>query len=60
MLGTGGIGTTTTVARNSAQVQDHAAMLLLIQEGHSKPNLAAAPDAGWMASSALSLVGGKL
>ena len=39
---------------------DHAAMLLLLQRGHSKPNMDAAPDVGWMMSSALLLVAGWL
>ena len=39
---------------------DHAAMLLLLRKGNSKPNLVAAPDVGWMASSAVFLVAGWL
>ena len=47
--------------RNSAQViVDHVAMLLLLQQGHSKPSMLAAPDVGWMAPSASLLVAGSL
>ena len=49
-------GIRTTVARNSAQAIDHAAMLLFLQQDHSKLNVVAAPDVGWNASSAVLLV----
>ena len=48
------------VVRKSMQVIDHAAMLLLLQQGHSKPSMVAAPDVGWMASRTLLLVAGCL
>ena len=39
----------------SAQVMYHAAMLLVLHWGHSKPNVVAASDIDWMAPSAVLL-----
>ena len=44
------------VVRSSAQVMEHAVMLLRLRKGHSKPNMVAAPDVGLMASSVLLLL----
>ena len=53
-------GIATNFVKSSAQAIDHAAMLLLPRQDHSKPNMVAAPDIGWMASSAMLLVAGSL
>ena len=48
------VGGTITVVRRSARVIDHAANLLFLQEGNSKPNrTVAAQDVGWKVSALL-------